>query len=334
MTSPFTLRPTPEFTVFTATYNRGHTLHRVHDSLKAQSFRDFEWLIVDDGSSDNTRERVAEWQNAAEFPIRYVYQDNQGKPAAFNHGVDLAGGEFFLSVDSDDGFLPHALQTFHDIWHAIPDRERWQFTGVTALCIDEHGVPVSRPLVRDIVDCTSIESRYLYKARGDKWGFHRTRLLRRFPFPILPGCTFIPESCVWDRIARAGYKTRYVNRPLHVYYVPNNSAGTNLSLNRNLGLSNPEAYVLWSKDVLENDLKWIYLRRDPMAFVRMALRFVRYGLHTPTPLWTRLRGLANTRAKLAVLLALLPGWLAYQRDQWRQAGRGFLGLRSGQAAQG
>ena len=82
------------FTVFTPTYNRASTLPRVYEGLKPQTFRDFEWLIVDDGSRDNTRELVQMWQAEACFPIRYIYQPNRGKPTAFNRGVQEAQGSY------------------------------------------------------------------------------------------------------------------------------------------------------------------------------------------------------------------------------------------------
>src|SRR6476619_6982250 len=84
------------FTVFTPTYNRARTLDRVYTSLKNQTFRDFEWIIVDDGSSDETSNLVQAWQQEAGFPVRYVYQPNLGKHVAFNRGVAEARGELFL----------------------------------------------------------------------------------------------------------------------------------------------------------------------------------------------------------------------------------------------
>src|SRR5258707_14117604 len=104
------------FTVFTPTWNRAHTLHRAYQSLHAQTFRNFEWLIVDDGSTDNTREIVEKWQAESEFPIRYIYQENQGKAAAFNRGVREAQGALFLTLDSDDACVNQALERFKYHW--------------------------------------------------------------------------------------------------------------------------------------------------------------------------------------------------------------------------
>ena len=100
--SQWTIRPYNEkymsaqrhlFTVLTPTYNRAHTLARVYDSLCAQIFQDFEWVVVDDGSTDNTRELVEHWCQTAVFPINYVWQPNQHKKTAFNRGVREARGE-------------------------------------------------------------------------------------------------------------------------------------------------------------------------------------------------------------------------------------------------
>jgi glycosyltransferase involved in cell wall biosynthesis len=91
------------FTVFTPSYNRARTLPRVYESLQRQTLRNFEWLVMDDGSTDDTRQLVTRWQAESNFPIRYIFQENQGKPAAFNHGVQEARGKLFLTLDSDDG---------------------------------------------------------------------------------------------------------------------------------------------------------------------------------------------------------------------------------------
>ena len=93
------------FTVFTPTYNRAATLARVYESLQRQTFTDFEWIIVDDGSTDETAELVQQWRSESSFPIRYIWQPNQGKHVAFNRGVELARGELFLPHDSDDESL-------------------------------------------------------------------------------------------------------------------------------------------------------------------------------------------------------------------------------------
>ncbi len=206
-----------QFTVFTPTFNRAHTLPRVYRSLCAQIFRDFEWLIVDDGSTDNTATVVERWQAEARFPIRYVRQENSGKPAAFNLGVFQAHGELFLNLDSDDECVPEALDRLKFWWDAIPEQQKPHVCGVTALCKRPDGTPVGEGFPRDIMDCSTLDMNYRYGCRFEKWGFIRTDVLRLYPFPVIPGEKFIAESLVWNRVGLR-YQTRFVNERLRVYH--------------------------------------------------------------------------------------------------------------------
>src|SRR5215831_18669122 len=104
------------FTVFTPVFNRRHTLGRVFESLRAQTIRDFEWVVVDDGSTDGVSDLLSEYERTADFPVRVVRQVNAGKHAAWNRGVALARGELFLPADSDDRFVPETLERFRDLW--------------------------------------------------------------------------------------------------------------------------------------------------------------------------------------------------------------------------
>jgi glycosyltransferase involved in cell wall biosynthesis len=189
------------FTVFTPTFNRAHTLGRVYESLRAQSYRDFEWVIVDDGSTDDTPALVASWQDEAELPIRYFRKPNQGKHTAFNQGVREAKGQLFLSLDSDDSCYPQALERFWHHWQSIPEDARPGFAALTALCEDENGNIVGQKYPKDVFDSDSSEIKHRYKVEGEKWGFIRTDILRQFPYPEPPGVTYVPESVAWIPIA-------------------------------------------------------------------------------------------------------------------------------------
>ena len=90
------------FTIFTPTFNRAHTLQRVYTSLAQQTYRDFEWLVMDDGSTDSTSQLIETWKGESNFPIRSYKQENMGKHVAFNRGVEHAEGELLLVLESDD----------------------------------------------------------------------------------------------------------------------------------------------------------------------------------------------------------------------------------------
>ena len=127
------------FTVFTATFNRGHTLRRVYEGLLGQTYREFEWVVVDD---DRPTTREASSSSGAPKPgsrIRYLHQQNQGKHVAFNRGVAAARGELFISLDSDDSCVPTALERLKWHWDQIPPDARSGFTGVTGLCVNQLG---------------------------------------------------------------------------------------------------------------------------------------------------------------------------------------------------
>lgn len=298
------------FTVFTPSYNRAGLLPRLYRSLRAQTFRDFEWLIVDDGSNDDTRAVVAGWQAEAPFPIRYVWQPNGGKHVAFNRAAQEARGELLLEIDSDDEVLPHGLERLARHWadiQALPPAEAARFSGVTGLCQDQRGNLVGQRFPRDVVDSDSNEMKYRYRVTGEKWGFHRTDVFKEFPFPVLPNGGFVPESVVWNAMGRK-YKTRYVNEVLRIYWLHD---GPRLTTGGITAASAP-GQALWHREILNTNLR--YFRYDPAEFARSAVHFTRFSLHAGDGFgrqWRNLRGIAPR----ALWLAAAPlGYLVYRRD--------------------
>lgn len=299
----------PRFTVFTPTYDRAHTLPRVFHSLSVQTFRDFEWVIVDDGSRDGTRDLVAGWARSAPFPIRYLYQANAGKAAATNAGVVHAHGELFLIADSDDEFLPQALERFAFHWDAIPAAERDRFTGVTALCCDGAGRPVGDRFPVSPLDSDSLELLYRYRVRGEKWGFHRTDVIRRFPFPSVAGTRHTPEDVVWRAIARR-YKTRFVNEVLRVYH---QDAGGQLT---RIPARQWAEFRGYYAQRMREDLD--FLRVAPMEFYRLMVNYARWCFVASDPLRLQTRRLAGGQLRALWAAAVLPGLLLAGRDRLRE----------------
>ena len=304
------------FTVFTPTYNRAHTLPRVYDCLRRQTFRDFEWLIVDDGSSDGTPGLVAGWRAQAPFPVRYVRQGHGHKKAAFNRGVREARGELFVALDSDDAMPDDALAIMHRVWQGIPAGERERYSAVTGLCARPDGGIVGDRYPRDVFDASPLEMTYRWRVRGEKFGFQRTDVLRRFPYPEdVQG--FVPESLVWSAISRAGYLTRFVNEVLRIYH----DSGDSLSRQGagDAGVHAAGLYLL-ARDALLNGLPW--LRRRPGAVLMAAARYTRFGLHLRAGgvrLPAELSGLAGAGvlAHALVVLAWPLGVAMYLRDRLR-----------------
>lgn len=300
----------PLFTVFTATYQRAHLLHRVHESLQAQTLRDFEWLIIDDGSDDGTAELVAGWAARSDFPIRYVWQPNQGKHAAFNRGVEEAAGELFLSLDSDDACVPTALERFRHHWESIPAGERGSFSAVSCLCSTPSGQIVGRRFRRDLLDSDPREVRYVHKAKGEKWGFHRTAVLREYPFPI-GDWPFVSESLVWDRIGRR-YRTRYVNEALRFYHRDEGEPSLMTDIRNAPRFS--EMFMRVFREQLNEDLR--YAVRAPVQFATSAANYVRHSLHQRVGAIGQLGGLRPAAWPLWAI-GVPVGVMLYLRDRRR-----------------
>ena len=227
------------FTVLTPTYNRAHTLGRVYESLCRQSFRDFEWVIVDDGSSDGTREMVSSWR--PEFPIRYFWKPNGGKHTAMNLGVKEARGEFVLFFDSDDRCTPDALERFDYHWRQIPEPAR--FANLSCLCCTPAGAIIGRSYPVPWVDAFSFADQLRYRSRGERWGINRTDVLRQYPWP--EGEPFVPEGLVWDRISRK-YAARFVNEALRVYEPSPDNLSSKMA---DLRASSPKATLTYYREL-------------------------------------------------------------------------------------
>ncbi|QXF11815.1 glycosyltransferase family 2 protein [Sphingopyxis terrae] len=264
----------PRFTIFTPSYNRAHTLPRVYDSIAAQSFRDFEWVIVDDGSTDNTAELVEAWAREADFPIRYVYQTNGHKKTAFNRGVREARGALFLCWDSDDTAPADALQIFHDRWCAIPESEQSKFVGVTGLCIDEGGAIVGDRYPTSPYDSDTLSSTLGDGIGGEKWGFHRIEVLREYPFPeFIKG--LVGEGLIWNAIARK-YRTRYINDVVRIYHVESDSLiHSRKTVAKMQSVAEGQCYA--SADFLDHEWRWFL--RAPARVTKTAANHTRFALH-------------------------------------------------------
>jgi glycosyltransferase involved in cell wall biosynthesis len=260
----------PLFTVFTPTYNRAGTLPRVYESLKNQTLQDFEWLIVDDGSTDETGLLVSEWMANGALAIRYITQENSGKHMCTNTAVRLASGRFFASIDSDDWYLPHALETFAKIWGSIPSDEYEGFAGVSALCATPAGSLVGTPFPEDVLDATYTELVSRYNIVGDKVGCGRVDVDRLFPFPVIEGERMIIEDIVYRRIARH-YRIRCANEVLKINdYQPQGLTATA----KWTALDNPRTVTL---ALFETLIDADTLSRGQRA--RHYANYLRYALH-------------------------------------------------------
>jgi len=303
--------PPPIFTVFTPTYNRAHTLHRCYGSLKAQTFRDFEWLIVDDGSTDGTADLVAAWQAEGLVPIRYEPLPHGGAHRVHNHCLNAACGQLYIKLDSDDACEPQALERYWHHWNAIPEADRVGFSGVTALCRDQNGQLVGSLFPTDPLDCSAAELEYVHKVTGEKWGFLRLDVLRQFPFPEADG-NFVPESYIWSQVSTR-YKTRHINEQLRVWWMD----APSLVHGPNDPAKNADGHRLMYQMVL--NLESSYVFAAPIKLYKVAGLYSRFSQHCCIGFLTQFQGLRGLLPKLLWLLAAPVGTLLYLRDRRRKS---------------
>ena len=202
------------FTVFTPAYNRAHTLTRLYESLKRQTFRDFEWLIVDDGSKDSTEELVKSFiEEKPFFEINYIKTENGGKHRAINRGMPYARGELTFLLDSDDWLTDDSLEITDEMEKNLPEDERSSFIEISGLKLNERGAMIGKTFDGDTLDITYLE-RTAHNVTGDKGEVFYTELLKKYPFPEFEGEKFVTERVVWNEMAKDGYKIRYFNKPV------------------------------------------------------------------------------------------------------------------------
>ncbi len=190
--------------ILTPTYNRAFTLKRLFESLLAQIDKDFEWIIVDDGSTDNTKDLIELFKSDAEIPIHYFYKENNGKPSALNYGATKCNGDYIFIVDSDDALTNDAILSINQSL-VQASKEGNPITGVGF-----RKSYFSGKVIGQIFDGHSERIKYLNSSeaanilRGDLvYCFNKKSFIAN-PFPSFPNEKFVPELYIWNRITDEG----------------------------------------------------------------------------------------------------------------------------------
>lgn len=190
-----------EITVFTPTYNRAYTLPTLYESLKTQTVQNFEWLIVDDGSTDNTKDLVESWSAENIVDIRYIYQENGGKMKAHNLGARETQTELFLCVDSDDWLVRDAIESIIQQWALLSKKKKTDVAGLVAYRGKNSHEVIGTAFPEGVVE-ESLGGLYNEGFSGDTALVFRTEIIKSFAFPIIGSEKFITEAYVYDQIDR------------------------------------------------------------------------------------------------------------------------------------
>lgn len=205
-----------KLTIFTATYNREKLLKRLYQSLLRQTNNDFEWIIVDDCSSDNTVKMIQEFEKEALLNMRLICQSkNGGKHRAINRGLEYANGDYFFIVDSDDVLTDNAVELIYKWIESIDGKEK--FAGVAGLKAHFNGEICGGKTKIDTsyMDANNFE-RKKYHLLDDKAEIYKTSVLKRHKFPEFENENFISEAICWDAIAMEGLKLRWFNEVIYL----------------------------------------------------------------------------------------------------------------------
>ena len=311
----------PAISVLTPTYNRAHVLHRAYESLQRQTVRDFEWVVVDDGSTDETPVLLARWQTEANFPITwYRYLNNRGRNAAVNTGRTLVSGDYTLILDSDDALLDDALQTVR-YWRDKTGID--EIPSVYALmfrCVDENENLVGRlpndeegRLPQEVMRISGREARYRLRMTFEFIGIAKTPTIRQREFTELTKGEHGPLTITHNHISSL-YETIYVDHPIRCYYRSDGEVRLSSRATRR-SVKWPRGNYLRSLAILNNDIR--YLRDNPKVFLNAARKVTRLGLHIGRSPRNQYRDLAHARARMLWIAAMPAGMVAYIRDRLR-----------------
>ncbi len=281
-------------TIATPTYNRAALLPRLYQSLCRQNCKDFEWLVVDDGSTDSTESVVNGLISDGILPIRYLHKSNGGKHTAVNLAAREARGELFFIADSDDWLPETAVADVIEAFTTIKDSD--SFAGVCGLDQYADGSIVGSGLPCASIDATPQEIRNKWRVTGDLKEVFRTNVLREYPFPEIPGERFCPEALVWNRIGLK-YQLHYFNKPIYtVEYQPDGLSNT-ITIAR---MKSPIASMMTYSE-------WFDFAPSFTAKLRMAINYWRFAFCTTSK--NRIRIARWGRLPLPL------GWLLHIKDR-------------------
>lgn len=252
-------------TVFTPAYNRAHTLPRTYESLLRQDCKDFVWLIVDDGSTDNTAELVKSWQERDNgFDIRYIYKPNGGMHTAHNTAYEAIDTELNVCIDSDDCLAEGAVKKILTKWKEVKDKG---YAGLIGLDANLNGVLIGRGFPEGLTE-TTLTGYYASGGSGDKKLVYRTDVIKRYPpYPVFEGEKYVALAYKY-RLIDQDYKLAVLDEVLcSVEYQPDGSSGTMWKQY----LRNPKGFAFWRKVCMQYPMSKKRLMVDCVHYVSSSI---------------------------------------------------------------
>lgn len=275
-------------TIFTSTYNRKNMIGRLYASLKEQHNKKFEWVVIDDGSTDGTYEYLKELtKDEIEFNIDIIRKENEGKHVAINWGIRRAKGNLFFIVDSDD-YIP--IDAVNKIYNEFIKIDKYKnICGISGIKYRKDGTVVGRSFDSkyNFLDISNLDIKK-YGINGDRAEVFFTDILRKYPFPSFENEKFVSEAVVWNKMANDGYLLRFINEKLYCCEYQNEGLSNNI---KDYFINNWNGYTFYvNQEVrLRKDLYrkiTIILAYINLAYFykKMSLREIITSLNSASPL--------------------------------------------------
>lgn len=229
-------------TVFTPAYNRAGTIKRTYQSLLNQDNKDFIWLVIDDGSVDNTGELVKGWMKEDNgFEIQYIYKQNGGMHTAHNTAYENIHTELNVCIDSDDALAPGAVSSIYHKWQEVKDKG---YAGIIGLDADMNTGKVIGTSLPEGMKETTLTGFYAAGGKGDKKLVYRTDVINKYPaYPVFEGEKYVALAYKY-RLIDQDYKLAVLNIVLcNVEYQPDGSSATMYQQY----VKNPKGFAFWRK---------------------------------------------------------------------------------------
>lgn len=279
-------------TVFTPAYNRAHTIGRTYESLCRQTCKDFEWLVVDDGSKDNTRELVEGWIAENRIPIRYIYQENQGMHGAHNTAYRNITTELNTCIDSDDYMPDDAVEKIITFWKEHGSEE---FAGIIGLDYTIDYQLIGDELPHDTVSIT-FSNLYRNRIKGDKKLVYRTSIIKRYPpYPIFKGEKYVGLDWLYNSIDQK-YPLLVLNEPLVL--VDYQQDGSSMNMFKQYW-NNPKGFCFYRKEHMLIAHDWKDLTKTCIHYVASSIIAKNYSFIKDSP------------KKIPTIICIIPGSLLF-----------------------
>ena len=297
-----------EFTVFSPCYNSEKFIYRTYESLQNQQFKDFEWLVIEDQSTDQTKEILLEIKKKSDVNINLIC-NKKNKMLAYNCNlaVQMAQGKFFIFLGHDDELMPEALDRFYNIWKEIPSNKKNNLAGMMSNCKDEQGNFVDdelpdKPLITDFYNLY-----YNLGIRGEKCFCYLTDIIRQENFSTVD--KYVPENVMLLNVSDS-YETYFFNENLRIYHRNHGSFTNKLE---------SVAGIKYSKGMRHAKLQDLNRRshkmlKNPILFFKTLVNFNRFSLHSRISIGRSLVEINTNLLRISLIVCMPIAIIMFLKD--------------------